>query len=186
VATVHHLLQELRGELLEEGVVPGEGPALGAMLEIPGTISLIPDLSRWVQFFSVGTNDLSQYLMAVERGNPNLSHLLSPFQPALLRALRDIRKACFQAGREVTVCGEMAGKPLTALVLLGLGFDRLSMNPTSVAEVKRILTSVHAKVLKRLVSRMLALGSRTQAEECLMEGLLIRYPSVFVDQPIFI
>jgi len=186
VATVHHMMEEAREALRLEGLEPGQGPALGAMLEIPGTIALIPDLSRWVQFFSVGTNDLSQYLMAVERGNPLLSYLLSPFQPTLLRALRDIRRACARAGREVTVCGEMAGKPLTALVLMGLGFDRLSMNPTSVAEVKRILTSVHAGVLKRLVDRMLAMSSRTQAEECLMEGLLIRYPSVFVDQPIFV
>jgi phosphoenolpyruvate-protein phosphotransferase (PTS system enzyme I) len=111
------------------------------MIEIPAAVTLADLLAREVDFFSVGTNDLIQYTLAIDRSNEQLSHMYQPLHPAVLRSLRRIVQAAHGAGIPACLCGEMAGDPLYLPVLLGLGFDELSMGAGSLLRVKQVLRS---------------------------------------------
>ncbi len=182
VHAIRALLEETREELQHEGRLPKKELPVGIMIEIPAAVQLISHLSQEVDFFSVGTNDLIQYLLAVDRNNSLVSYLFSPFHPAVIHALLDIRRQAERIGKEVTVCGEMAGRSLPALLLLGLGFRSFSMNPMAIAEIKRIFTAVRAADVRRMASRLLSFSSRSEIEEYLTEALLKKYPSLFLAQ----
>jgi phosphotransferase system, enzyme I, PtsP len=120
-------------------------PALlkvGAMLEVPSLVWQLPALLRQADFISVGSNDLAQYLFASDRGNPRLAERYDSLSPAMLAVLAEVARHCVAASRPVAVCGEMAGHPLEAMVLLGLGFRRLSMSPSALGPVKTMLRSL--------------------------------------------
>lgn len=121
------LLGQAMEQLTTEGH-PVSRPPVGVMIEVPAAIYQIHALARKTDFFSVGTNDLTQYLLATDRNNPRLSNRLDPAHPAVLHALRQVVDAAHRSGRKVTVCGEAANEPAMALLLLGMGFDGLSMN----------------------------------------------------------
>ncbi len=182
VHAIRDLLAGTRAELERERRLPRKSVPVGIMLEIPAAISLIRHLRGLVDFFSVGSNDLTQYLLAVDRNNRDVSYLFNPFHPGVVQALRQIRAETARIGREVTVCGEMAGKFIPALMLLGMGFSRFSMNPLSVPEIKRLFTSVEQRTLRRLVRRIYDFTSRSEIEEFLTESLLRKYPTLFVKQ----
>lgn len=118
---------------------PSGRPPLGAMIEVPSAALSLRDLLREAEFVSVGTNDLAQYLFAVDRDNPWVASLYQPYHPAHLRLLRRIARTCAAAGRPASVCGELAGQPAGALFLVGAGFRCLSMAPTFVPEIKALL-----------------------------------------------
>lgn len=184
VHAVRELIRESREELIREGKFPKKEVKTGIMLEIPAAVKLIPHLKDEIDFFSVGTNDLIQYLLAVDRNNSAVSYLFSPFQPAVVQTLAEIRRETEKIGKEVTVCGEMAGMIYPALMLLGLGFTRFSMNPLSIVEIKRVFTSVSFSTLRRIVRHVLTLSSRSEIEEYLVESLLQKYPKLFIHQPV--
>jgi phosphotransferase system enzyme I (PtsP) len=120
------------------------GPArleVGAMIEAPSLLWHLDALLPLTDFVSVGTNDLMQYLFAADRGNPRVSDRYDPLSPPALRALKSIRDACVETGTPVSVCGEMAGRPLEAFALVALGFERLSMPPAGVGPVKQMVLS---------------------------------------------
>ena len=106
-------------------------------------------------FFSIGTNDLIQYSLAVDRGNENVAYLYEPFHPAILRLLRTIITAGHEAGIPVSVCGEMASDPMSAVILLGMGVDELSMSAGSVPAVKKLVRSIKLSEAKQLVEEIL-------------------------------
>lgn len=133
------LLNDAKAELAEAGTPFDDGIEVGLMIEIPAAVTMADQLAREVDFFSVGTNDLIQYTLAVDRTNEHLSGLYQPLHPAVLHSLRRIVEAAHQAGIEACLCGEMAGDPLYLPVLLGLGFDELSMGSQSLLKVKQIL-----------------------------------------------
>jgi len=182
ILAAKEILGEARDELMRRGKFHPKDMKIGIMVEIPAVISLIPRLSDEVDFFSVGTNDLIQYLLAVDRNNSAVSYLYSPFHPAVVQALLEIRRLCHAAGKEVNVCGEMAGQPLGALLLLGMGYDQFSMNPISLSEVKRLFTALDYSYLKRLVPQLARLSSRAEVEEHLVEALLRKYPRLLIHQ----
>ncbi len=184
IFTLRYLIEELKEELRKEGEYPGKDVEFGIMLEIPGTIKLIKYMGDIVDFFSVGTNDLMQYLLAVERDNTNVSYLFNPFQPAVIQVLDEIIKEVKKIGKPVNVCGEIAGKPFTALMLMGLGYDSFSMNPTAVAELKRVFTQIHYSFIKKTVKQLKKFRSRVEAEEYMIETLLKKYPGLFIKQPV--
>ena len=130
---------------------------VGTMLEVPALLFQLPALLPLVDFVSVGTNDLMQFLFAVDRGNPAIWGKYDMLSPALLKALKQIQEACEKAKVPCCVCGEMAGKPLEAFVLIGLGFNRLSMAPASLGAVKAVLRTMNqaktADYLARILSR---------------------------------
>ncbi|MCP4148945.1 MAG: phosphoenolpyruvate--protein phosphotransferase [bacterium] len=185
IHTIKRLIAQAKNELIAEKKYPGKDPQLGIMLEIPGTVSLIRYLKDHIDFFSVGTNDLTQYLLAVDRNKDSVAYLYSPYHPGVLKILADIIKEVNKIGKDVTVCGEMAGKPFTALLLLGMGYTNLSMTPLAITEIKRVFTQIHFSYIKKTVKQLAQLSSRTEVEEFLIETMLKKYPGLFINHPIF-
>jgi phosphotransferase system enzyme I (PtsI) len=185
IHAIRGIMDETREELLREGKYPKHDVAVGIMLEIPAAVSLIRHLKDDIDFFSVGTNDLIQYLLAVDRNNSEVSYLFSPFHPAFIHILKEIRQQAARIGKEVTICGEMAGKCFQALMLLGLGFTNFSMNAMAIAEIKRVFTQVHYAHLKKIVAKLEQFSSRSEIEEYLTEELLKLYPDLLIRQRSF-
>jgi phosphotransferase system enzyme I (PtsP) len=132
---------------------------VGAMIEAPAIVYHLDALLPLTDFVSVGTNDLLQYLYAADRGNPRVSDRYDPLSPPFLRVLRDIREACAQSGTPVSVCGEIAGRPLEAFALVGLGYERLSMPPAGIGPVKQMILSTDREAARRGVGGLLASGA---------------------------
>jgi phosphotransferase system enzyme I (PtsI) len=185
VYSIKKIMNEIIDELKKEKKLPLHKIETGIMIEIPGTIKLIKHLKDEIDFYSVGSNDLIQYLLAVERDNSSISYLFNPYQPAVIESLFEIKKEAEKTGKPVTVCGEIAGKPLTALLLLGMGYTNFSMNPLSIAEVKRVFTKVHYSRIKKIVKILPEFASRSRSEEYMIESMLRIYPDLFVKQPVF-
>jgi phosphotransferase system enzyme I (PtsP) len=173
------LLDRAQRELREEGHAAST-PEVGVMIEVPSAVYELGALAAYVDFFSVGTNDLTQYLLAVDRDNPNVWDLYDGLHPAVLRALRHIVRAARRHGKPVTVCGEMAGDPTATLLLLGLGFDSLSMSASSLLRVKWVIRSIQTRDAKMVLREALGLDdaaairqlARRRLEEIGLGGLL--------------
>jgi phosphoenolpyruvate-protein phosphotransferase len=160
------LRDEARGEAAVKASVAGdplpEKMVTGVMVETPSAAMLAPELARMVDFFSIGTNDLAQYAMAADRGNPELAHLQDALHPAVLQLIRAAVAGADEAGIPVAVCGELAGDPVGALVLVGLGVDELSADAGSLDGVRAALAAVTRAQLSKLAVRALA---ATDAQE---------------------
>ncbi|MGZ6018406.1 MAG: putative PEP-binding protein, partial [Phenylobacterium sp.] len=128
---------------------------VGAMIEAPSLVWHLDALLPLTDFVSVGTNDLMQYMFAADRGNPRVSERYDPLSPPALRALEQIQRACAETGTPVSVCGEMAGRPLEAFALVALGFERLSMPPAGVGPVKQMILSCDREAARRGVAALL-------------------------------
>jgi phosphoenolpyruvate-protein phosphotransferase (PTS system enzyme I) len=144
-----------RDELKNEGIPFAENIEVGIMVEIPAAAVCADMLGREVDFFSIGTNDLSQYTMAADRGNPGVAHLSDAFQPAVLRLIRDVINASHKYGKWTGMCGELAGEPLAAPLLIGLGLDEFSMSPPMVPVIKALIRTLDSKEMKLLVDEAL-------------------------------
>jgi phosphotransferase system enzyme I (PtsP) len=150
------LLARAHAELGEEGWAV-RMPPVGVMIEVPAAVYQAGGLARRVDFLSVGSNDLTQYLLAVDRNNARVASLYHAFHPAVLQALGAVVAAAHAAGKPVSICGELAGDPGAALLLVGMGYDMLSMNATNLARVKSTLrrfTRAQAVALLAEVARL--------------------------------
>jgi phosphotransferase system enzyme I (PtsI) len=136
------ILEEVKAELRSEGKEFNDDVPIGVMIEIPSAAMIADLLAREVSFFSVGTNDLIQYTLAIDRQNEHVAYMYEPLDPAVLRLLQRIAKAARDAKITLAMCGEMAGDPLYAAILLGMGFQHLSMNVASIPWVKKVVRSV--------------------------------------------
>nr|WP_264774172.1 phosphoenolpyruvate--protein phosphotransferase [Coxiella burnetii] len=149
VETATRMINQARDELIEEGINV-KLPSVGLMIEVPATVYQAFELAKRVDFLSVGSNDLIQYLLAVDRNNPRVANLYDGLHPAVLQALKIVVKAGHRAGKPVSICGEMAGDPLAVILLLAMGFDTLSMNARILPRVKWVIRNfemAHAKEL---------------------------------------
>ncbi|MCA6062082.1 phosphoenolpyruvate--protein phosphotransferase [Thalassolituus marinus] len=153
-----HLVYRAHAELLEDGYKI-EMPQVGVMIEVPAAVYQIRDLGQRVDFLSVGSNDLTQYLLAVDRNNPRVADLYQAFHPAVLNALKMIADAASSIGKPVSVCGELAGNPLGAVLLMGMGYDMLSMNATNLPKVKSVIRGVSQQWAETLVDDVLRIDS---------------------------
>ena len=148
------VMEEARRQLAEEKIRHRSDIPLGVMIEIPA-IAVSADLAaREADFASIGTNDLCQYMMAADRKNAVVAPYYRTFHPAMLRLIRDVTQAFHRQAKEVAVCGEMAGDPMGALALLGLGVDTLSMGASSLHEVKRVITSINLEEVTDLTNEL--------------------------------
>jgi phosphotransferase system enzyme I (PtsI) len=129
------------------------------MIEIPSAAVTADLLARQCDFFSIGTNDLIQYLLAIDRGNDHIAHLYEPTHPAVLRTLRQIVDEAHRRKIPVSVCGEMAGDPVFTSLLLGLGIDSLSMTPASLPTVKFLIRAMRMSEARELAAKALAMDS---------------------------
>ncbi len=139
VRDIRRMVEEVRAGLRQSGASFAEDVPLGVMIEVPGAALCIEDILREVDFVSIGSNDLVQYLMAADRDNPKVAHLCEPFSPALLRLLNQVIRACEAQGKPVTLCGEMAGRARCVLPLFGMGLRRVSMSPAFVPSIRELV-----------------------------------------------
>lgn len=173
------LLEEAKAELVAEEIPFNAAIPVGIMIETPSAALIAGLLSREVDFFSVGTNDLIQYCLAVDRGNEHVAYLYEPLHPAILRALKMICDAGREAGIEVGMCGEMAADPLYSLVLLGLGFDELSMNAPGIPRVKRILRQLRRSEGVAILDEIFGFATAREVAEYLEIEMARRFPDYF-------
>ncbi|HVS01306.1 MAG TPA: phosphoenolpyruvate--protein phosphotransferase [Thermoanaerobaculia bacterium] len=157
----------VRDELEGEGITFAATYKLGVMIEVPSAALIADHLAGEVDFFSIGTNDLIQYALAVDRNNEHVTHLYQPLHPAILRMVDFVVTQAAKAGIPVSVCGEMAADPLAAMVLLGLGVERLSMSPRRVPAIKARIRSLAIEELRKDARRCLDLGSAAEVVEYL-------------------
>jgi phosphotransferase system enzyme I (PtsI) len=142
VETVFGLVESARESLQSDGLAHAESCPVGALVETPAAALMATDLARRFDFLSLGTNDLIQYTLAVDRGNRRVAHLYQPFHPAVLRLLREVVDAADAAGKPLSVCGEMGSNARAAVLLLGLGVRRFSMVPARIPRIKQVLGRV--------------------------------------------
>jgi phosphotransferase system enzyme I (PtsP) len=164
------LVHRAHDELLEEGY-PVRMPPVGVMIEVPAAVYQSEALARRVDFLSVGTNDLTQYLLAVDRNNPHVAKLYDELHPAVLRALMQILVGARVHAREVSICGEMAGDPLAAVLLLGMGVHSLSMGAGSLLRVKRVIRSISRARAREVLKVALQCESAEAVRRLLLDVL---------------
>ncbi|WP_439887117.1 phosphoenolpyruvate--protein phosphotransferase [Pseudomonas sp. MBLB4123] len=153
-----HLIHRAWGEVRDEGTdVPL--PPVGVMIEIPAAVYQTRELARQVDFLSVGSNDLTQYLLAVDRNNPRVADLYDFLHPAVLQALRKVISDAHAEGKPVSICGEMAGDPAAAVLLMAMGFDSLSMNATNLPKVKWLLRQISLGKAKELLAQVMSIDN---------------------------
>jgi phosphotransferase system enzyme I (PtsP) len=162
-------ISQALGELIEEGMEVYR-PPIGVMIEVPSAVYQVAAMAQRVDFFSIGTNDLTQYVMAADRGNPRVAALASAFQPSVLRMVRDAASAARAAGIWIGMCGELAGNPLATPVLLGLGLDELSMSAPAIPAVKEAVRRLTMPDARRIAAEALAADS-AEAVLSLLKGL---------------
>lgn len=180
ISEIKYLLEESKEELRQKKQKFNPEIPLGIMIEVPAAAAITDLLVHEVDFFSIGTNDLIQYYLAVDRTNELVSYLYKPFHPSVLRLIRHIIKTAQRFGKEVTVCGEMAADPLSALVLLGFGLRKFSMNPIFIPRVKNTLRSVESASINKIVARAMQKRTAQEIEEYLLEKILFHYPKAFL------
>lgn len=179
IRTCKRILREVQQQLAED-VTPFDSEIeIGIMVETPSAVFVAPFLANEVDFFSIGTNDLIQYCLAVDRGNEYIAYLYDPLHPAILRAIKTVCDAAKEAGISVSMCGEMAGEPLYVAVLLGLGLTELSMNPSCIPRVKRVLRQLSRPEGIHLVEKLFTLPTGKEVALCLDKEMRSRFPDIF-------
>lgn len=156
VKSALQLIKKEYRELIQEGVKV-KLPPVGVMIELPAAVYQARALAKLVDFISVGSNDLTQYLLAVDRNNPRVANLYSAFHPAVLSALQQVVNAAQAEDKYVSICGEMAGDPGAAILLMAMGYDVLSMNAASLLKVKSVLRSITLEVAEELLQNVMQL-----------------------------
>lgn len=170
------VLEQAKRELDREKLPYGD-PAVGVMIEMPSAALCADLLAKECDFFSIGTNDLIQYCLAIDRVNEHVSYLYRPLHPAILRLIDMTVRAGHDAGIPVGMCGEMAGEPILALILLGLGLDELSMNPTSIPAVKGVIRATTQKEAKALLAEIMTRSTVGEVERIVWDVMSERFPT---------
>jgi phosphotransferase system enzyme I (PtsP) len=177
------LIHRSHRELLEEGV-EGEMPPIGVMVEVPAAVYQARALARRVDFLSVGSNDLTQYLLAVDRNNSRVADLYDSLHPAVLQALQAVADASVAEGVPIGICGELAGDPGGAVLLLAMGYDVLSMNSTSLPKVKKALRNVALAEARNLLQEVMGMDHSADIHTRLEEFLTVHGMEQFIHAPV--
>jgi len=171
VVRVRELLAEEEAGLRQEGIRFYSGYKLGILVETPAAALDAAELARHCDFFSIGTNDLVQYTLAVDRTNARLASLYNPFHPAVVRQLHQVSRVARAAGIEVSVCGELAANPLGAFLLVGLDIHALSVAWPALPEIKKVIRSFRSEDARASARRALAAPTTRDVTDCLVEGI---------------
>ncbi|MGZ5476565.1 MAG: phosphoenolpyruvate--protein phosphotransferase, partial [Thermoanaerobaculia bacterium] len=181
---VKTLIREIRLELDVEGVAYNPDLQIGIMIEVPSAAVIADLLATESDFFSIGTNDLIQYSLAIDRSNENVSYLYEPLHPALLRLIKGVIDAGKKAGIPVSMCGEMASDPIYATVLLGLGLEIFSMNPSNIPAIKNVIRSLRYKDCRRIAEVALQKKTAQEIEEFVIESVAMRIPEGLIHKSV--
>jgi phosphotransferase system enzyme I (PtsP) len=163
------ILQEAQSELFKEGLEHNPNVKVGIMIEVPAAVWLAPRLIREVDFFSIGTNDLIQFLLAADRNNPKVAQLHEALHPAILSALAEVTAVAKGAGKEVCICGEMASDPLATLLLVGLGLDHLSLSPLFIPVVRKLVRQTDYQSARLIARDVLEMATVQEIKGYLIE-----------------
>ncbi len=169
------ILEEMKKEFIREKVSFDRGIKIGAMIEIPSASVTADILAREVDFFSIGTNDLIQYALAVDRINEHVSYLYEPLHPAILRIIRSVVQSARNAGIPLAICGEMASEPAYVLVLLGLGLEEFSMNPIAIPKVKKVLRMAKAIETRSMTERLFQFSTASEIKRYVRRWMAERF-----------
>ncbi|MEO8212627.1 MAG: phosphoenolpyruvate--protein phosphotransferase [Myxococcales bacterium] len=170
------ICEEVCAELTREAIPHDPNTPLGAMVETPSAALIADLLAEETEFLSIGTNDLIQYALAADRENEHVGYLYHPLHPAIIRALKAIVTGAAKQGREVAMCGDMAGDPLLVLVLMGLGLRNLSMAPRQIPLVKSIIRASTIVEAERLANAALKLRTESEVEDLVYNAMYDRFP----------
>lgn len=173
------ILCEVKEELRNEKVPIDENIEIGIMIEVPSAVMMADKLAEEVDFFSIGTNDLIQYSLAIDRVNERVTYLYEPLHPAILRLIKHVVDAGHDAGIKIAMCGEMAGEPFYSLILLGLGLDELSMTPLAIPRMKKIIRNSTLKESKELLDTVMSFSLVKEIEEYVRNYMIQRFPEDF-------
>ena len=178
---VKTLVREIKVELDAEGIEYNKELQIGIMIEVPSAAIIADLLATEADFFAIGTNDLIQYSLAIDRSNENVSYLYEPLHPALLRLVKGVIDAGKRAGIPVSMCGEMASDPIYAIVLIGLGLEIFSMNPSSIPVIKNVVRSVRYRECRRIADMALQKKTAQEIEEFVIESVATRFPEGLIN-----
>ena len=173
------LLEETRQELLTQGVTIADRMDIGAMIEVPAAAVIADQLAQEVDYFSIGTNDLIQYALAIDRSNERVTYLYEPLHPAVLRLIKRIVDQAHKAKIRVAMCGEMAGDPLCCLILLGMQLDELSMNHLAIPRIKRIIQQSTLADSQKLLNQAMSYNNAVEVRAYVQDYMSDRFPDEF-------
>ena len=180
IVQANELLQKAKDLLNQENIPFDENIKIGAMIETPAAAICIDHILKEVDFISIGTNDLIQYVLAIDRINENIAHLYQPFHPSVLRSLKQIFEAARTADKKVSICGELGGDPMATMLLLGLGnLDDLSMEPHSIPKVKKIIRLIRIEEARQMADHVLNLSSVEEISCFIANEMRTRFPEDF-------
>jgi len=173
------ILSEVKEEMSSQGIYFDEDIPVGVMIEIPSASITADLLAKEADFFSIGTNDLIQYSIAIDRGNEHVAYLYEPMHPAVLRLIKHTVESGHNEGIPVGMCGEMAGDPLSTLILLGLELDEFSMNTASIPIIKQIIRSVRLEQATELAYKAMSFSTAKEIEEFVLKEMSTKFPEFF-------
>jgi len=179
ILQIKAILEEAKDELTKENLSFNPDIKIGIMIEIPSAATIADMLAKEVDFFSIGTNDLIQYTLAIDRVNEQVSYLYNPLHPAVIRLIKTIVEAAHSNGIEVAICGEMAGEPLYLPLLLGLGINQLSMNPLCILKMKKILRAITCTESHEIVKALDQFKTGVEMENFMKHEMKKRFPEDF-------
>lgn len=165
IKQLQKIINKVYYELNKNNLTGFKRPSLGIMIETPAALIMAPQLLYEVDFISIGTNDLSQYIMAADRENSNLNHLTNGIQPAVLHAIKMLSNQAKLMNKEISICGELASHIPGALLFVGLGIDKLSMNPSSIPKIKKLIPQFEMRFLKNLSQKALKLDTADEIHD---------------------
>ena len=181
VRKAKQLVFKAQDQLREKGISFDEHMPIGVMVEVPAAAVIADNLAREVDFLSIGSNDLIQYLLAVDRDNELVADLFQEFHPSVVRFVRRIIERGSKGKVWVGMCGEMAGHPLATILLLGLGLQEFSVNPNVLPEIKKIIRSIHYSEAVEAAKKCLEMGTAEEIKEYLDRLLRTKFPDILID-----
>jgi len=180
ISQVKQILTEVKGELIQAGFPVGDEVEVGIMVEVPSAVIVAEALAKEADFFSIGTNDLIQYALAIDRINERVNYLYEPLHPAVLRMIKHVVDVGHKSGIPVAMCGEMAGEPMYTLILLGFGLDELSMNPLAIPKMKMLIQQSERREAEELLKHVLTLTTAQEIRGYVEKFMLDRFPARFL------
>jgi phosphotransferase system enzyme I (PtsI) len=181
VRAAKKFLAQAKEELKARGIPFDEKVKIGVMIEVPAAAIVSEEIAQEVDFLSIGTNDLIQYLLAVDRDNSSVAALFQQFNPAVIRTIKMIVDAGHKRHVWIGMCGEMAGDPVATVLLLGLGLDELSVSPAILPEIKKIIRSVKYKDAKRVADKILGFHTEDETKELLASIVRNKVPEIPIE-----
>ncbi|PIE51718.1 phosphoenolpyruvate--protein phosphotransferase [Candidatus Fermentibacteria bacterium] len=179
---LHDLLAAIRNDLDVSGIPYDRSLKVGIMVETPATVSILDLMLPWVDFVSIGTNDLTQYTLAVDRGNPRVAELYDNFHPAVLRQIDKVVRICHEKKKWVGVCGAMAGDPLAVPLLLGFGVDELSVSPPLIPDVKKMIAVVTTHGSREIAEQSLSMETGLAVRAKVHSYVVGKYPEILLNE----